>query len=697
MKAKEINLLKFLQGPKQFIIPIYQRTYSWELKQCRQLWSDIIRVAKDPSLSGHFLGSIVYIERSIYQVASVPQLLVIDGQQRLTTITLFLHALGKAVGKSDEDIDITERKLNHYYLFNNEEEDDLRYKLLLTRRDKEMLAALLDDRTLPEDPSPRVIENYRFFEEQIQRSNVNLNTLYEGLQKLIVVDIALDREHDNPQLIFESLNSTGLDLSQADLIRNYVLMGQEPKVQAKLYEEHWFPMEQSFGHDYGRFFDRFMRDYLTVKTGRIPNISEVYNAFKDYTRGSESPEHIAAVLADIYRHARHYVHITLLREPEPALHRAFADLNVLKVEVAYPFLLEAYEDYSGDLIDKDELLYIVRLVESYVFRRAICGIPTNSLNKTFATLMRSMDKERYLESLKVVFYTLGSYRRFPSDAEFKQEFMVKDVYNFRSRNYLLAKLENHGRKEWVNVEEYTIEHVMPQNLNLSQAWQRELGENWKTLQETYLHTLGNLTLTGYNSELSDRPFTNKRDMAGGFKDSPIRLNQSLANLECWNEETIVNRAEQLAEQAIQVWTGLEMSQEVLDQYQLVAPSREGTQYSLESYEYLSGEMLELFEQFRKRVLNLDASVTEVPTKLYIAYKNPTNFVDVVPQKSRLRLSLNLAFDDIHDPRGWCKDVSNVGRWGNGDVEVRLTSPEQLDYVMYLVRQSFERHAELERV
>jgi predicted transport protein len=370
---------------------------------------------------------------------------------------------------------------------------------------------------------------------------------------------------------------------------------------------------------------------------------------------------------------------------------------VLKVEVAYPFLLEAYEDYSGDLIDKDELLYIVRLVESYVFRRAICGIPTNSLNKTFATLMRSMDKERYLESLKVVFYTLGSYRRFPSDAEFKQEFMVKDVYNFRSRNYLLAKLENHGRKEWVNVEEYTIEHVMPQNLNLSQAWQRELGENWKTLQETYLHTLGNLTLTGYNSELSDRPFTNKRDMAGGFKDSPIRLNQSLANLECWNEETIVNRAEQLAEQAIQVWTGLEMSQEVLDQYQLVAPSREGTQYSLESYEYLSGEMLELFEQFRKRVLNLDASVTEVPTKLYIAYKNPTNFVDVVPQKSRLRLSLNLAFDDIHDPRGWCKDVSNVGRWGNGDVEVRLTSPEQLDYVMYLVRQSFERHAELERV
>ena len=206
--------------------------------------------------------------------------------------------------------------------------------------------------------------------------------------------------------------------------------------------------------------------------------------------------------------------------------------------MAYPLLLELYDDYAAQRLSRENFIAILRLVESYVFRRLICGIPTNTLNKTFATFSREIDKDNYLESVKAAFLLKDSYRRFPKDAEFWYQFTVKDIYNLRVRNHLLDKLENHGRKERVDVGAYTIEHIMPQNENLSADWQQDLGEDWQKIQAEYLHTIGNLTLTGYNSELSDRPFKEKRDMLGGFKDSPIRLNRSLANLDHWNEEQI---------------------------------------------------------------------------------------------------------------------------------------------------------------
>jgi uncharacterized protein with ParB-like and HNH nuclease domain len=289
MKATETKFLDFLKGPRQFIIPIYQRNYSWTLKQCQQFWDDVLQAATDDNVSGHFVGSIVYIEKGLYQISSVPQLLVIDGQQRLTTLTLLISALGCAIKQKGDGVEITQKKLNNYYLFNTEEENDLFYKLLLTRSDKHTLINLLEGKELQDTASKRITENYKFFEEQINKVDIDLMTLYLGISKLIIVDIALDREHDNPQLIFESLNSTGLELSQADLIRNYVLMGLEPKQQESLYNDFWYPMEQSFGQsNYVAQFDRFMRDYLTVKTGRIPNIRGVYEEFKTYDRGNNS-------------------------------------------------------------------------------------------------------------------------------------------------------------------------------------------------------------------------------------------------------------------------------------------------------------------------------------------------------------------------------------------------------------------------
>ena len=553
MEATVTPLLRFLQGPKQFFIPIFQRRYSWEEHHCRQLWDDILRIGENDEILSHFLGSIVYMEPRLQPVTAVRQLLVIDGQQRLTTLSLLLSALSRAIDEDDSEIDISPRRLSNYYLFNAEEENEFRYKQLLTRRDKETLIHLLESRELPINASPLLVDNYRFFE--IKLRNVDLQAVYNGIQKLRIVDITLDRNHDNPQLIFESLNSTGLSLSQSDLIRNYVLMGQEPDFQNRLYEEYWFPMEQRFGDEYTKRFDRFIRDYLTLETRQIPNVKSVYEKFKAHIPSTDDSEILEIIIEDISRYAKHYASIALLQEKDLEFQVCFKNIQDLRVEVAFPFLLEVYEDYTRGTIEKAEIIEIFRLVESYVFRRAVCGIPTNSLNKTFAALMTDVDKKDYLRSLKVAFFQMRSYRRYPSDIEFKQSLLIRDVYNFDRCNYLLRNLENYRRNDPIGDENHTIEHIMPQNPNLSKAWQDELGENFQEIYEKYLHTIGNLTLiaTRDNPALSDLPFGKKRDMDGGFRDSPLRLNRSLAQTEQWNEKTILARAEELAEKALKIW------------------------------------------------------------------------------------------------------------------------------------------------
>ncbi|MGE7662869.1 GmrSD restriction endonuclease domain-containing protein [Peribacillus sp. NPDC097197] len=695
VKASETNFLKFLQGTKQFIIPIYQRKYSWTAEQCKQLWNDILRASKDDDIKGHFVGSIVYIEKGLYQISAVPQLLVIDGQQRMTTLTLLLLALGEAIKDSGQTFDITRKKIMNYYLVNNEEEDELYHKLLLTQTDKETLLSLINGKELPEEYSQRVFENFQFFLDQIRKSGIDLNLLYRGIAKLIVVDISLDRDHDNPQLIFESLNSTGLDLSQADLIRNYVLMKLDPAEQEVLYKNYWHPMEKRFGDlSESSLFDRFMRDYLTVKMGRIPNIRNVYADFKEYVAQLKEVD-IETILKDIYQYSKYFVLLAFQTEKDKEINAILKDINSLKVDVSYPFLLEVYDDYFNQKVTQAEFISILKLVESYVFRRAICGVPTNSLNKTFATISKEINKEKYVESLQVILALKDSYKRFPNNEEFIRELTVKDVYNFRNRNYLLRKLENYNRKEIVEIESYTIEHIMPQNENMSIAWRNDLGVNWEEVHKTYLHSLGNLTLTRYNSELSDRPFKEKRDMDGGFADSPLRLNRGIGQLELWNEQEIVNRGKRLAEQAIVVWSYPELSEEVISQYKKKPNDNEKVKYTIDDFPELTGAMLELFEQLRKRICNLDSSVREEFKKLYIAYKTTTNFVDIVPQKSRLRLSLNMPFSEIHDPNEICKDVTNLGRWGNGDVEFGVTNESELEYAMFLVQQSFDKHRDEE--
>lgn len=698
MKATETRLFKFLQKSAQFIIPIYQRQYSWTHAQCEQLLKDIER-AGSTDLEAHFIGSVVYVERGLYSHSDVPQLLVIDGQQRLTSATLLIAALTREIqqraynGTANVVDGTNAKKLKMYYLCNDAEDGDLFYKLILTKADDEALRNIVDGKVIQdEDSALRVIQNYLLFERKLQNaSDLQLNQIYTGLQKLIIVDIALDREKDNPQLIFESLNSTGLDLSQADLIRNYVLMGLEPKQQIQLYNDHWFPMESEFGHgEYRWLFNQFMRDYLTVKTRQPPRVGDVYEAFKKYSSALES--NISEVVADVHLHAKFYIAVVRELEKEPKLLEVFKDINAYKVDVAYPLILELYHDYYFKILTLDEFEECCRYIESYVFRRYICDIPTNSLNKTFAGFGKTLKKDKYLESFKAELLKLTSYRRYPSDDEFKRCLATKDMYNIRSKSYWLRRLENFGRKERVIVEDYTIEHVMPQNRELSVQWQEELGDEWQQIQETYLHTIGNLTLTGYNSELSDKSFKMKRDMEGGFAQSPLRLNQSLSQLNHWNEEQIRNRSSILCQKMVEVWACPYLDKTILNSYKTTTEHK--SSYSLQDHPYISvGSAKDLYQKLRAQVLALDENVKEEFLKLYVAFKLDTNFVDVVPQASGLRLSLNCKFADLHDPKGLCKDVTNLGRWGNGDVELKITQVSELPYAIEMIQQVIDMQVE----
>lgn len=690
MEATQANLMKFIKKSDQFSIPIYQRLYSWTEKECERLWDDIMNVGSN-NVPSHFIGSIMYIKDSS-PISKPEPLLVIDGQQRLTTVSLLLEALARKIG--DNEIEgFSAKKIRHYYLINPLETGDRKYKLLLSQNDRNTYISIIEQREYPKDFSVRIKDIFEYFTNKIDKLSENdIQNLCLGLSKLFIVDISLSRDKDNPQLIFESMNSTGKDLSQADLIRNFMLMRLEGDIQKRLYEDYWRPMELEFGQEaYDSHFDSFMRHYLTMKTGNIPKISEVYEEFKKYFYNSRRDNE--EELKELKKYAAYFCAMALDKEEDKELKEAFSDLRELKVDVSYPLLLELYNDYKMGVLSKEDFIKIIRLIESYVFRRAVCGIPTNSLNKTFASFGKSIKKEKYLESVKAHFNNMTSYRRFPNDEEFVTELKFRDLYNFRSRSYWLRRLENHDRKERVNVSEYTIEHILPQNNNLNQDWRQALGPNWEKIQQKYVHTIGNLTLTGYNSEYSDKFFTDKRDMKGGFRESPLKLNRGLANLDTWNEETILQRAENLSKEALQVWQYPQLDQTILDQY--IKKEETLTEYSIDSYEYLKegSKTHTLFEKLRKEILSLDSEITQEYLKHYIAYKLETNVIDVVPQKDKLKLFINIKYNELNDPRELCRDVSQTGHWGNGDVEVILESEEEMDYMISLVRQAIEKQFE----
>lgn len=687
MDATKGNIYTILNGNKQFLIPVYQRYYSWETEQCSRLWNDIVDMQKKKK-DGHFVGSIVNIAEQAMPTG-VQKYMIIDGQQRLTTLSLLLIALRDYAEEHPED-GTNARCIDNMLLKNEYEDGDERYKLLLTETDRELLKSLVEKKPISDSGLSRILSNYNFFVRKIANMELQPKDVYEAIGKLQIVNITLDRNVDDAQAIFESLNSTGKELSESDLIRNYVLMGLEPSEQRYVYEHMWRPMELLFDYEkQDSVMDRFFRDYLTMKTTHIPKIDRVYEGFKAYHLNCEFST-IRKLCADLLTYATYYTNMVFRRSDKPVLKSLYSDIGDLRMEVAFPFLLKVHNDCTEGVITEDDLIEIIKMCISYVFRRSICAIPTNSLNKTFATLRNAIKTGDYMNSIKAFFVLRDDYKEFPDDEKFEKAFVSRDIYNMRSRNFILSHLENYRNKAPIIIENYTIEHIMPQNSNPRDEWKTMLGANWKEVQKTYLHTIGNLTLTAYNSEMSDNPFMVKMDMEGGFKESALRLNAYLVKLTEWNEQHIKERAKLLAEKAEQIWTYPEITAAELAPYQV--EEEPAQKYTIDSYD-INADTRTLFDMLDRRICNLSPEVKREFKKLYIAYKLDTNFVDIVVQKQRLRISLNMKFSEIHDPKGLCKDITGRGKWGNGDVEVLFECTSEIDDVMELIEQSYSKQAD----
>lgn len=688
MDARKGNIYEILNGNKQFLIPVYQRFYSWDIDQCKRLWNDILEMQRKGKV-GHFVGSIVNIAEQAMPTG-VQKYMIIDGQQRMTTLTLLLLALRDYAIMNPSDTTINARRIDNMLLKNEYESGDERYKLLLTETDRDILISLVEKKPIAEDTRSRLIENYNFFAGKLTDKEIQPAEVYESIGKLQIVNITLDRAVDDAQAIFESLNSTGKELSESDLIRNYVLMGLEPSEQTYVYEHLWRPMEQLFIYEtQGTVMDAFFRHYLTMKLSRIPKQGRVYEEFKLYHLNCEFGT-IRELCQDLLEYAKYYTNIVFKRNIDTDLKKLYEDIIDLRMEVSYPFLLKIHHDCVEGLITSDELKKILKLCISYVLRRAICEIPTNSMNKTFATLKNYIRLDDYMNSVKAFFVMQDTYKEFPGNDKFEGAFESRDIYNMRARNYILSRLENFENKAPIIIENYTIEHIMPQNKNLSSEWQVDIGAEWQEVQKKYLHTIGNLTLTAYNSEMSDRPFLEKMDMPGGFKESALRLNKYVVLQNKWNEKHIQERANELAKKAESIWPYPTLTVAELAPYQVEEKTVQ--KYSLETYDVNAFTRI-LFESLDKRIMNLSPAVKKEYKKLYVAYKLDTNFVDIVFQKQRLRISINMKFSEINDPNGICKDITGLGRWGNGDVELFMEHRDELDQIMEIVKQSFDAQAE----
>ncbi|WRB47928.1 DUF262 and DUF1524 domain-containing protein [Helicobacter pylori] len=681
MDAGATTLLGFFEENQnnQFVIPIYQRLYSWEKEQCEQLWDDIIKIGGNDKMNGHFIGSILYVLDG--NTHSNNPLLIIDGQQRLTTITLLLIALRNH--SSDE----VKRKEIESYLINSDKDGDKKFRLILSESDRDTLLSLIDkNKREPSELSLKIMENFKLFEEWIRKNTDKLETIFKGLDKLMIVWIALEKGKDDPQLIFESMNSKGMELTQTDLIRNYIIMETEVEKQENFYNQYWRAMEEDFKQN-EKLFNRFVRHYLTIKTGEIPNINKVYEAFKRYQqeRGIETE----ALLQDLQKYCGYFCQIAFKKEDKKDLKKALSFLVDLEMDVIYPLLLELYSDYRDGVLSKADFIPIIALIESYLCRRAVCGLGTNGLNKIFASFTKKINKDQYLESIKAHFLSLETTKgKFPKDSEFKNLFTTIDFYNLKEKKYFFERLENFDTKEPVDTQKCNIEHIMPQTL--TPKWEGDLGENFEAIHEKYLHTIGNLTLTGYNSEYSNNSFQEKRDMEKGFKQSPLKLNQSLKDLESFGEKEIEKRANDLADWALKIWTYPNLDAETLEKYK---PKKEKKVYDLSSYKF-SSDSRELFDILSKEIKAFDERITEKFNQQYIAYKFcKISFVDIVVQEKGLKLYLKMNLNELQDEikeKLKIRDVSNIGRPCVGNMEVEIETKENIPYCLGLIKQVLEK-------
>jgi uncharacterized protein with ParB-like and HNH nuclease domain len=539
MKASQTDLQPILEGVKQYVVPLFQRPYSWDTKEWKILLDDILELYHEEKPRTHFIGSIVTGPTS-----SVPEGIskysLIDGQQRLTTIFLLFTALRDlATEKEKEEL---AEEINNIFLVNFYKKDLDHFKLLPTQIDREPFQSLIKRKPITQ--TNQIIKAYEYFHNQIKRRNLDLQKLSTIVTtKLSTVSIVLEPD-DNPYLVFESLNAKGRPLTQADLIRNFFLMRVHVNEQEKVYNQHWMPMQEALKDNLTDYIGHYL-----MKDGRTVKQNDIYFVLKEMVSRTDALEY----LKNLTRFAKYYQKLLYPeKEPNQNISYLLKQLNRIEVTTAYPFLLNCYEDYHEEKLPAEDFINTLKAIENFLIRRFVCGITTNELNKIFPNLYsqtNTLEKGNFPERIKSLLQNKG----YPKDSEFKKNLLTTKLYGAGNRiaktKLILESIENYYKhKEKVIFDNITIEHVMPQTIN--EDWKIEIGDDWETTHEIFLHTLGNLTLTGYNSELSNKNFQTKRK---SLKESHLEINKYFQDKNSWSREDIEERAENLTTVILEIW------------------------------------------------------------------------------------------------------------------------------------------------
>ena len=621
MTGSEMKLVAYMQGAnKRFVIPVYQRNYDWKTENCKQLYDDLIKVVRNERKS-HFFGSIV----SVYNpIGTNDEFLVIDGQQRLTTVSLLMLAMYKTMEQKlvePKRASLSEQILAEY-LVDKYQDEDTRIKLKPGKNDREAFGKLFNDSSEYIKDSNLTV-NYYYFYERIQKQEITIDELFEALCRLEIINIKLNQD-DNPQLIFESLNSTGVALNEGDKIRNFILMGLPSNLQNKYYEEYWNKIEVCTNYE----VSSFVRDYLSVKQQVTPSMSKVYFTFKAYVEDKKFDTEL--LLKELYDYAKWYQVLLKGGTVNTSLNACIYRLNRLETTVTRPFFLEVLRLHYENKLTIFDVAEIFIITENYVFRRMICDVPSNALNKIFLLLHREIIRydgtdEDYIAKFKYALLSKKERGRFPDDNEFIQCFSERQVYTMnRYRVYILERFENYGTLEDKDIyrhvdlgaEEggYSIEHIMPQHL--TPVWRTALGDDYEQIHEIWLHRIANLTLTAYNSKYSNNPFDDKKNMKNGFAESGLRMNQWIAKKEKWSLAELEDRNQYLMNKALEIWqspiTDFKPAEKQMDTFTLEddinLTGRNIAKFSYKNMEQPVTSWVEMYEAMMKILHSEDKSI-----------------------------------------------------------------------------------------
>lgn len=539
MQAKETKLQDIIEGTKQYIIPLFQRTYSWTVKEWEILWKDLIELCEAENPRSHFIGSIVNMP-TVSVPEGVAKYLLIDGQQRLTTIFVLLTLLrNKAREMQNQEF---AEEINNTLLVNPYKKENDFFKLMPTQVDRDAYKNFINGK--PNASENQLTRAYTFFEKKLRQVQFE----HKKLKKIItsyfsVVSIVLDAD-DNPYLVFESLNAKGRPLTQADLIRNYFFMRIHIDKQDEVYNDYWQPMQTALNDSLTEYIRHFL-----MRDGSIIKQNDVYYALKERV----SPINAIDYLKELQRYSVYYQRLIYPEfEPEEELQKYFRRLNRIEVTTAYPLLLNIYGDYAENKISKADFIPILKTLENYLIRRFVCNVPTNQLNKIFPAVYPALiakHRDNLVEGVKIILQSRG----YPKDNEFYSRFKETKFYGggdrqIKTKLILETLEESFAHKEAVPFDNLTIEHVMPQTL--SEWWQDRIGDDWEETHELFLHTIGNLTLSAYNTELSNDDFTTKKQT---YSESHLELNKYFTPISSWTRSEIEKRAEVLARQALEIW------------------------------------------------------------------------------------------------------------------------------------------------